>query len=101
MESQVIPQLGSFVENMVLYPKTTVRQTNLCNIKSVMRLHGWHRVHTTIFKGLFKVFSRITFSFQGPRTREVILQIVQEDFKRTLRLELFAPPTFFCTLVLN
>ena len=97
MESQVIPQLGSFVENMVLSPKTTVRQTNLCNIKSVMRLHGWHRVHTPFLED----FSRTTFSFQGPRTRELILQIVQEDFKRTLRLELFAPPTFFCTLVLN
>ena len=45
-----------------------------------------------------KNFSRTTLDFQGPPTRNVISQIVQKCLfpvhsNKTLRLELFAPPT--------
>ena len=44
-------------------------------------------------------FSRTTFDFQGPPNRKLISQIVQkftfpEHSNMTLRLELFALPTF-------
>ena len=47
---------------------------------------------------IFTDFSRITFNFQWPPPRNVISQIAQEctvsvQSNRTLRLELFAPPT--------
>ena len=46
----------------------------------------------------FKDFSRTTLDFQGPPTRNIILQIVQKCTfpvysNKTLRLELFASPT--------
>ena len=59
---------------------------------------GFIQNNATIFRGLFKDFSRTTLDFQGPPTRNIILQIVQKCTfpvysKRTLRLELFASPT--------
>ena len=51
----------------------------------------------------FKDFSRTTLDFQRPPTRTIISQIVQKCtfpvYSKTLRLELFASPTFLHFLV--
>ena len=51
---------------------------------------GFIQKTATILQGFFKDHIRF---FQGPPTRNLISQVVQKSIIKTLRLELFFPPT--------
>ena len=97
-------------------PKITNEPASWCCDSNFLLLKSFDTTFTSYYGTLpsvdtkngnyiFNDFSRITFNFQWPPTRNVISQIVQEctvsvQSNRTLRLELFAPATslsFQCT----
>ena len=70
--------------------------TQTINKLTKFKQTGFVQKIATIFPGLFNDYSRTKYNFQGPPTRNVILQIVYKytfpvQANRFLRLQVFSP----------